>query len=76
MDRWTADYVLTRGLGRVDMVPYDDLGIRDAVGIFYKGGERATSEEAKSFLSRFGSYAGLAAYYLIFARFLRAKKLR
>jgi len=73
--RWTADCVLIRGLGRVDMAPYDDLGIRDAVGIFYKGGERATSKEAETFLSKFGSYAGLAAYYLIFARFLRAKEL-
>jgi DNA-3-methyladenine glycosylase II len=74
--RWTADYVLIRGLGRVEMVPYDDLGIRDAVGIFYKGGGRATSEEAEAFLSKFGSYAGLAAYYLIFASFLRAKDLK
>jgi len=74
--QWTADHVLIRGLGRIDMVPYDDLGIRDAVGIFYKAGARATSEEAKLFLSRFGSYAGLAAYYLIFARFLHAKELK
>jgi DNA-3-methyladenine glycosylase II len=69
--RWTANYALIRGLGRVDVVPYDDLGIRDAVGLSYKGGERATSEEAEAFLSKFGSYAGLAAYYLIFASFFR-----
>jgi DNA-3-methyladenine glycosylase II len=74
--QWTANYVLIRGLGRVDMVPYDDLGIRDAVGLFYKNGERATNEEAETFLSKFGSYAGLAAYYLIFASYLRAKELK
>jgi len=67
--RWTADYVLVRGLGRLEAVPIDDLGIRDAVGLFYKGGERATAGEAEEILSRFGDYAGVAAYYLLFARF-------
>jgi len=67
--RWTADYVLVRGLGRLESVPYDDLGIRDAVGLFYKGGERATAREAEEVLSRFGDYAGVAAYYLLFSRF-------
>lgn len=67
--RWTADYVLVRGLGRLEAVPYDDLGIRDAVGLFYKGGERATAREAEETLSRFGDYAGVAAYYHLFARF-------
>jgi DNA-3-methyladenine glycosylase II len=67
--RWTADYVLVRGLGRFEAVPIDDLGIRDAVGIFYKEGERATAQEAEEVLSRFGDLAGVAAYYLLSARF-------
>jgi DNA-3-methyladenine glycosylase II len=67
--RWTADYVLVRGLGRFEAVPYDDLGIRDAVGLFYKGGERATAREVEEILSRFGELAGVAAYYLLFSRF-------
>ena len=67
--RWTADYVLLRGLGRLESVPFDDLGIRDAVGLFYKGGERATAREAEEILSRFGKHVGVAAYYLLFARF-------
>lgn len=67
--RWTADYVLLRGLGRLEAVPIDDLGIRDAVGLFYKGGERPTAREAEEILSRFGEQAGVAAYYLLFARF-------
>jgi DNA-3-methyladenine glycosylase II len=72
---WTADYVLIRGLGRVEMVPYEDLGIRDAVGLFYRGGHRVTSDEAEEILSEYGSYAGLAAYYLIFARMFRSGKV-
>jgi DNA-3-methyladenine glycosylase II len=30
--RWSADYILVRGLARPDCVPVDDLGIRDVVG--------------------------------------------
>jgi DNA-3-methyladenine glycosylase II len=67
--RWTADYVLLRGLGRLESVPIDDLGIRDAVGLLYKAGERATAREAEEILSRFGELAGVAAYYHLFARF-------
>lgn len=66
--RWTADYVLLRGLGRLEAVPIDDLGIRDAVGLFYRGGKRLTAREAEEILSRFGELAGVAAYYLLSAR--------
>ncbi|HOO54032.1 MAG TPA: hypothetical protein PLM24_07630 [Methanothrix sp.] len=67
--RWTADYVLVRGLGRYEAVPFDDLGIRDSAGLFYKEGERATAREAEEILSRFGELAGVAAYYLLVSRF-------
>jgi len=66
---WTSDYVLVRGLGRLEMVPYDDIGTRDSVGLFYKAGERATRREVEALLGRFDEYAGLANYYLIYARF-------
>jgi DNA-3-methyladenine glycosylase II len=72
---WTSDYVLVRGLGRIEMVPYDDLGTQDSIGLYYKGGERATREEVKEILSRFGFYAGLANYYLIYARFFGVEPL-
>ena len=68
---WTANYVLIRGLGRADMVPYDDLGVRDSVGLFYNDGDRVSSDEAEEILSRFGIYEGIASYYLIYARFQR-----
>lgn len=66
---WTSDYVLVRGLGRNEMVPYDDLGTQDSVGLYYKCGARATRGEVKEILGRFGTYAGLANYYLIYGRF-------
>jgi DNA-3-methyladenine glycosylase II len=66
---WTSDYVLVRGLGRTEMVPYDDLGTQDSVGLYYKGGVRATRGEVEEILGRFGQHAGLANYYLIYSRF-------
>ena len=66
---WTSDYVLVWGLGRTEMVPYDDLGTQDSVGLYYKGGIRATRIEVEKILNRFGTYAGLANYYLIYSRF-------
>jgi DNA-3-methyladenine glycosylase II len=66
---WTSDYVLIRGLGRIEMVPYDDIGTQDSVGLFYKGGVRATRGDVQKLLSHFGQHAGLANYYLIYARF-------
>jgi DNA-3-methyladenine glycosylase II len=32
--RWTAEYVLMRGLGRRDVIPAGDMGLRSAVGVF------------------------------------------
>jgi DNA-3-methyladenine glycosylase II len=66
---WTSDYVLVRDLGRTEMVSYDDLGTQDSVGLYYKGGVRATRGEVEKILGRFGTYAGLANYYLIYSRF-------
>jgi len=66
---WTSDYFLFRGLGRTEMVPYDDLGTQDSVGLYFKCGVRATRGEVREILSRFGNYARLANYYLIYARF-------
>ena len=65
---WTANYVLIRGLGRTNMVPYDDLGLRDSVGYYYRDGERVSSDEAEEIFSRFGDYKGIACFYLLFAR--------
>ncbi len=65
---WTADYVLVRGAGELSVAPYDDLGLRDAVGQFHHGGRRATPHEAEQALSKFAGYAGLAAYYLLLAK--------
>jgi DNA-3-methyladenine glycosylase II len=63
--RWSADYMLIRGLARPDCVPVDDIGIREVIGIYLGEGRRVTPEEAIETLERFRPYRGLMAFYLL-----------
>jgi DNA-3-methyladenine glycosylase II len=63
--RWSADYILVRGLARPDCVPIDDLAIRSAVGEYLGNGERVTAEQAEEILEQFRPYRGLVAFYLL-----------
>ena len=65
--RWSADYILVRGLGRVDSVPADDLGIRTVVGRALGGGERVSAEKVRELLLPFAPWRGLFAFYLLAA---------
>jgi DNA-3-methyladenine glycosylase II len=65
--RWSADYILVRGLGRVDEAPVDDLGIRSILGSMFGDGQRLSAEEAGSALAPFAPFRGLAAFYLLVA---------
>ncbi|MFH1032803.1 MAG: DNA-3-methyladenine glycosylase [Chloroflexota bacterium] len=66
--RWSADYILVRGLARPDCVPVDDLGIRDVVGKYLGDGNRITSQEVAEKLEPFRPYRGLLAFYLLVHR--------
>jgi DNA-3-methyladenine glycosylase II len=65
--RWSAEYILVRGLGRPDCVPADDLGIRSVAGAALGDGSRMTAEEVREALQPFAPYRGLAAFYLLAA---------
>jgi DNA-3-methyladenine glycosylase II len=62
--RWTAEFTLLRGLGRVDVFPASDLGVvkylaRDLLG----RAAPAREEEMRKFAERFRPYRGLALIY-------------
>jgi DNA-3-methyladenine glycosylase II len=63
--RWSADYILIRGLARADAVPADDLAVRSVVGQSLGKGARMTSAEVEQALEPFRPYRGLAAFYLL-----------
>lgn len=61
---WSIDYILARGLGRLDCLPLGDVGLRRVVGRYLSGGARLSPEELESALSAFVPHRSLAAYYL------------
>ncbi len=63
--RWSADYILVRGLAHVDVVPYDDLAIRRVVGRMLSDGHSLTTGEAEEVLVPFSPFRGLTIFYLL-----------
>jgi DNA-3-methyladenine glycosylase II len=46
--RWTAEYVLMRGLGHQDVIPAADVGLQAAIGRAYGLGKKATESEVRA----------------------------
>ena len=65
LGRWTADWLLARGLGRGDVIAAGDLGVRKAVGKFYFDGQTPSIEEVRTFVARWGVFQSLAVHYLL-----------
>jgi DNA-3-methyladenine glycosylase II len=62
---WTAEYILVRGLGRPDVVPASDLGVRKVVGLYLADGEVLSPEEVRAALAPWSPWRGLLAFYLL-----------
>jgi len=63
--RWSADYLLIRGLGRPDVAPADDLGIQTLLGRILGDGRRLSPDEVRSALAPFAPFRGLAVFYIL-----------
>jgi DNA-3-methyladenine glycosylase II len=63
--RWSADYILVRGLADVDAVPYDDLAVRRVMGQMLADGHLLTPAEAEELLAPLAPCRGLAVFYLL-----------
>ena len=72
--RWTAEYVLLRGMGRWGVIPADDIGIRNAVTHFYKYKKQVSGREVRKRAKAWGEYKGCAAFYLLSAYHQYKKK--
>ena len=64
---WTAEWFLARHLGRPDVWPAGDLGLRKAVAALLLGGRAASEREVREVGARFAPYRNLAAQYLLVA---------
>jgi DNA-3-methyladenine glycosylase II len=65
--RWTAEYVLMRGLGRRDSLPAADLGLRAVIGRWYGLDRHASEGEVRTIAERWAGWRGWAAFYWWFS---------
>jgi len=60
--RWTAEYVLMRGLGHEDVIPAADVGLQSAIGRAYGLGRKATEAEVRALAERWAPHRSYAAF--------------
>jgi DNA-3-methyladenine glycosylase II len=70
--RWTAEYVLLRGLGRTHVFPGDDVGARNHLQRWLRLARPLDYEGVRRVQSRWGSYAGLVYFHLLLDRLAEA----
>ena len=62
--KWSAQWVLSRALGRPDAFPVGDLALKRIVCRLYFGGESITDSELAEFSMRWAPFRSLATSYL------------
>lgn len=63
--RWTAEYVLLRGCGRLNVFPGDDVGARNNLQKWLRRKRPLDYESTKKLLQRWQPYAGLVYLHLL-----------
>jgi DNA-3-methyladenine glycosylase II len=63
--RWTAEYVLLRGLGRWHIFPGDDAGARNSLMRWLKLRKPLDYERVRRVLTKWSSYGGLIYFHLL-----------
>lgn len=65
LGRWTAEWFLARCLGRGDVCPAGDLGVRKAFAHFYGRGRMPSEASVRRRAAAWGPYQNLAIHYLL-----------
>jgi DNA-3-methyladenine glycosylase II len=71
--RWTAEYVLLRGLGRLHIFPSGDSGARNSVQRWLNPTETLDYEGVRNRLAQWQSYAGLIYLHLLVSNLARSQ---
>ncbi len=61
--RWTAEYVLMRGLGDPDSIPAADMGLRAVLGKAHALGRHASEAEVRAYADAWVPWRGWATFY-------------
>jgi DNA-3-methyladenine glycosylase II len=70
--RWSAEYALLRGLGRLDVYPGDDVGARNNLTRWLGLLKSPDYEAVRRITSRWHPYAGLVYFHLLLDRLAAA----
>ena len=63
--RWSAEYVLLRGLGRLDTFPGDDVGAQNNLQRLFNLAHRPNYEQIRQLTSQWHPYAGVVYFHLL-----------
>jgi DNA-3-methyladenine glycosylase II len=63
--RWTAEYVMLRGLGRLDIFPGDDVGAHNKLRRFFDIDTALDYDSVKRLVARWHPYAGIVYFHLL-----------
>jgi DNA-3-methyladenine glycosylase II len=70
--RWTAEYVLLRGLGRLDIFPGDDVGARKNLAQFLRKKKPLDYDRVHRAVNGWQPYAGFIYFHLLLSRIRKA----
>jgi DNA-3-methyladenine glycosylase II len=70
--RWTAEYILLRGLGRLHVFPGDDVGARNNLRRWLRLTESLDYEGVRRTLARWRRFGGLVYFHLLLDRIAEA----
>jgi DNA-3-methyladenine glycosylase II len=65
--RWTAEYTLLRGLGRLNHFPGDDVGARNSLASWLRRRRPLSYAGVRRALQKWNPYAGLVYFHLLLA---------
>jgi DNA-3-methyladenine glycosylase II len=73
--RWTAEYVLLRGLGRIDVFPADDVGARNNLARWMNIEKPLDTGSVKQVVEQWRPWSGLIYFHLLLDRLMAAGAL-
>ncbi len=61
---WSANFIMLRGLGRMERIPISEKRLYEAVSRTYMQGKPVTAEDIQRIADRYGPYQGYWAHYV------------
>lgn len=69
--RWSAEYVLLRGFGRIEVFPGDDVGAQKNLQALFALADKPTYEQIQELTARWQPYAGFVYFHLLLDKLAR-----